>query len=432
MNHARMSLPTLPLVALFALAAAAARTPDARLATGRIAVASWPYLPGSSVALRVDGFAPPFTAAVLGAGHIAGDRYEIPSGTEKGKATLVLGNGAGLASSTIQIADPPPTNRPLLVVASYDDGLVVHDGSRFAVLGLLATGGTPTDVAVDAGGRIAAADTQGTALTLATLAPWSVKKIDGVALGDEIAIDTTTQAIFVTDRDVNGSGALTRVAADGSVTRVATGATAEGLAIDERRQIVYVANANDGTICAVDAGSMRVLRRIRAVNRVFSLALSPDGDRLYAVSNQSANSPFGAAGSVVALALQGSAWRIVARSAALAFPLGVALDSQTATLFVTDEELAQIDVLDARTLRAKRPPLRTCATPWKPQVDAADRRLYVPCASADSVDAFDTRSFRRAAHAPFRTGSYPLAIATWRPTDPSTRHPVPRSGLRTI
>lgn len=407
----------LPVIALFALAAAAARTPHARLATGRIAVTSWPYLPGSSIPLRVEGFAPPFAAVVLGPGHISGGSYEIPSGTDAHSTTLVVGNGAGLASSTIRIAKPPPADRRLLIVASYDDGIVFHDAASFAVLGVLATGGTPTDVAVDGRGRVASADTQGTALTLAALAPWSVEKIDGVALGDEIAIDAGTQAIFITDRDVNGSGALTRVAADGSVARVTTGATAEGLAIDERRQIVYVANANDGTICAVDARSMRILRRIRAVNRVFSLALSPDGNRLYAVSNQSANSPFGAAGSVVALALQGSTWRIVARSGALAFPLGAALDSQSETVFVTDEALAQVDVLDARTLRAKRPPLRTCMTPWKPGLDAEDQRLYVPCASANSVDVFDAQSFRRVAHAPFSTGGYPLAIATWRPME---------------
>jgi hypothetical protein len=39
----------------------------------------------------------------------------------------------------------------------------------------------------------------------------------------------------------------------------------------------------------------------------------------------------------------------------------------------------------------------------------------VPCAGADAVDAFDTRTLRRAAHAPFATGGYPLAVAVWHP-----------------
>jgi hypothetical protein len=42
-------------------------------------------------------------------------------------------------------------------------------------------------------------------------------------------------------------------------------------------------------------------------------------------------------------------------------------------------------------------------------------RLYVPCAGDNAIDVFDARSLRRAAHAPFATGTYPLAIAIWRP-----------------
>lgn len=399
------------------LGAAAARPPSTRLATGHIAVAPWPYLPGSVIPLRVSGFAPPFETSVLGSGRVADGSYTLPLHVDSSRALLIAGNAAGLATASIRIAGPRLLNRPLLIVASYEDGLVFHDAASFSVLGVLATGGTPADVAVDRAGRVATPDTQGTTLAVAALAPWNVTTIGGVVLGDEVAIDDRSRAIFVTDRDVDGRGALTRVTSEGIVTRVTTGATAEGLAVDERRGIVYVANANDGTIAAVDARSMRILRRIPAVNRVFSIALSSDGDRLYAVSNQSANSPFGAAGSVVALALAGSTWRRVARSGNLAFPLGAALDSSGRTLFVTDEERAQIDVLDARSLRAQRSPLRTCATPWKPLVDAAAQMLYVPCAGSDEVDAFDVRTLRRVARAPFRTGGYPLAVAAWRPTE---------------
>lgn len=408
------------VAALFAFAAAAARSPEARLATGRIAVTRWPYLAGSIIPLRVSGFAAPFEAAILGPGRIVNGSYQLPSNATGGTTTLVAGNRAGLAMSTIRIAPPPPANRALLIVASYDDGLVFHDAANFSVLGVLATGGTPGDVAVDREGRVLTPDTEGTVLTLATLEPWGVAKIDGVAVGDEVAVDESTHAIFITDRDVNGGGALTRVTAQGAVARVVTGETAEGLAIDERHQLVYVANANDGTISVVDARSMRLLRRIAAVNRVFSLALSADGSRIYAVSNQSATSPFAAAGSVVALALRGSRWRVVARSHDLTFPLGIALDSRTASLYVTDEELGQVYVLDARTLRSKRAPLQTCSTPWKPLFDAAEQRLYVPCAGADSVDAFETPGLHRVAHAPFVTGSYPLAIAAWRPANRSS------------
>ena len=393
-----------------------ARVPSAHLAAGKIAATDWPYLPGSSLPLRVDGFAAPYHATLLGPGHLSPDgTYEIPQEALAGNALLVAGNTYGLAAANLRIAAPPSISHPFLVVASYDDGLVFHGLQRFPVLGVLATGGAPSDAAIDALGRIAATDTQGTTLTLATLSPWSVLHVGGVTLGDEVAIDPATHAIFVTDRDVDGSGALTRVNPDGSVARVVTGTTAEGLAIDDVRHVVYVANANDGTVAEVDALSMRLVRRFQAIQRVFSLALSPDGSRLYAISNQSAGSPFAAPGRAIAIDVRAVAPRVVERSADLSFPLGVALDWQSQTLFVTDEAAAHVDVLDAATLRPKHAPLPTCATPWKPAYDARGARLYVPCAGAAAVDVFDARTLRRSANAPFATGAYPLAVAVWHP-----------------
>ncbi len=412
----RVASAALVPLALLVLAGAMARAPHVRRASGTIASAAWPYLPGSIIPVRVNGFAAPYHSVLLGPGRLLpGGSYEIPQRARAGSALLVAGNAAGLAATNVRITPPPPPRRSLIVVASYDDGLIFHDALDFSVRGVLATGGSPSDTAADASGKVAVTDTQGADLTLVTVAPWGVEHVGGVVLGDEVAIDETTQDVFVTNRDWNGNGALTRVAADGSVARVATGATAEGLAIDERRQIVYVANANDGTVASVSARTMRVLRRFPAVDRVFSLALSADGMRLYAVSNQSSGSLFGSPGAVVAIALDAAEPKVVARSPNLEFPLGVALDPATQTLFVTDESLGQVDVLDAQTLRPRRAALRTCATPWKPRLDPASWRLYVPCAGADAIDAFDTRTLRRIAHAPFATGSYPLAVAVWHP-----------------
>jgi hypothetical protein len=395
------------------LCAAAARMPSGYRATGTIAVSSWPYFPGSTLAVRIDGFSPPYHVALLGAGSFRSDgTYEISGSAAPAETLLVAGNRAGLAARNVRIAAPPRPGEPLLAVASYDDGIVFHDARTFSVLGILATGGAPSDDAIDASGRVASTDTQGSAVTIASLSPWRVSHIGGVPFGDEIAVDDATNALFVTNRDVGGNGALTRVAGDGSVATVVTGRTAEGLAIDQRRQLVYVANVNDDTVAVVDARSMHVVRRFRAVPRVFSLALSPDGLRLYAVSNQSAGSPFAAPGAVVAIDIRRSRPRVVARSGDLTFPIGEVLDSRTGTLFVTDEELDVVDVLDARTLAAKHAPLSTCRTPWKPTIDSAGR-LFVPCARADRIDAFDSRTLRRLAHAPFATGGYPLAVAVW-------------------
>lgn len=403
------------LLALPALAASVARAPSAHLATGKIAAVAWPYLPGSIIPLRIDGFDAPYHATLLGPGRLLPNgAYQIPDGAFSGSALLVAGNTAGLAATNLRIGTPPHAGHSFLVVASYDDGLVFHNAD-FSVLGVLATGGTPSDTAIDGLGRIAVTDTQGSALTVARLSPWSVARINGVTLGDELAIDATTHAIFVTDRDADGSGGLTRVSLDGTVTRVATGSTAEGLAVDERRQLVYVANANDGTIAVVDAQSMRVVRRFRAVSRIFSLALSNDGRRLYGISNQSAGSPFAAPGSAVAISLDGRLPRVITRSGDLVFPIGATLDSTSRTLFVTDEELGLVYVLDAATLRPKHAPLLTCSTPWKPLFDGVDQRLYIPCAGANAIDVFDGRTLHRIPRAPFATGSYPLAVAVWHP-----------------
>lgn len=413
MTWARLGLL---LAASLLLAGAAARPPQGHLATGRIAVNAQPYFPGSVVPLRVSGFAPPYHAIVLGPGRLSPDGvYEVDAVKSATSALLVMGNAAGLAATTLRISPPPSVHRALAIVASYDDGLVFHDARNFSMLGLLGVSGAPAAVAIDSSGTIAAPDTDGTSLTRATLAPWSVATIGGVLTGDDVGIYDGSGAIFVTNREADGTGALTRVDGNGSVARVVTGTTAEGLAIDQRRGIVYVANTNDGTIAAVDARSMRLLRRFRAVDRVFSLALSSDASMLYAVSNQSTSSFLGAAGSVIAFGLH--PLRTVARSGPLTFPLGIALDPHTARVFVTEEGSAEVDVLDAGTLRRTQAPLQTCTTPWKPALDAPTHRLYIPCAGSDAVDVFDTTTLRRVPGAPFRTGGYPLSVALWHPSE---------------
>jgi DNA-binding beta-propeller fold protein YncE len=397
------------------LVGAIARVAAPHLATATISVSRWPYLPGSLLPLNIEGLNAPYQVEVLGPGRLLPpNTYQLPDVPSAGSALLVAGNAAALATKRLRIGSAPRADRPLLLVACYEDGLVLHHARTLSVAGILGTGGAPSDVAIDRRGRAAVTDTQGTSLTILRLLPWGVSRIAGVVTGDDVAVDEASQAFFVTNREWNGAGALTRIGFDGTVARVPTGETAEGLAVDEHRHLVYVANANDGTIAFVDARSMRVVRRFPAVARVFSLALSADGSRLYATSNEAADSPFRSAGRAVAIALEGRP-RVVARSDSLAFPVGIALDDRTQTLFVSDEERNEIDVLDARTLQTKHQALATCAIPWKLTFDRASDRLYVPCAGDNAIDVFDPRTLRRIAGAPFATGGYPLAIAVWRP-----------------
>ncbi|MEO9170463.1 MAG: hypothetical protein ABI282_10620 [Candidatus Baltobacteraceae bacterium] len=386
------------------------------MASARIAASVLPYLPGSEVALQIDGIDRPYSLDVVGPGSIAGSALRISELPDAGSATVVAAGGNALAMHRFRIAAPPDASRAFVAVAAYDDGVVLHDATApFAATAVLGIGGAPTDVALDIDGRIAAGNTSGDTLTLAQMNPWRVRTVAGVTLADEAAFDSSSHALFVTDRDVSGSGALTRILPDGSVTRRVLGLTSEGLAIDEQRHRVYVANTNDGTVSVVDANTMSEIRRFHAIDRAFSVALSDDATRLFVVSNQSVTSLFAAAGRVVTFDVSGDVPHAIARSAALAFPVGAAVDGSRGALFVTDERDDDIYVLNQRTLRAEHAALKTCRTPWKPTVDLSAHRLYVPCAQADRIDVIDTRTLRRLRGAPFATGGYPLAVAVWHP-----------------
>lgn len=386
-----------------------------RAATARTTASRLPYLPGSEISLHFDGLEPPYALGVIGAGSSARGTLSIANAASS-SVTVVAANRDWLAMHRFDVAAPPDRSESFIAVATYDDGVVLHDvRSPFAPRSLLAIGGAPADVAIDTDGRIAAGDTSGTTLLMALMDPWRVRVVDDVWLADELEFDSSSHALFVTNRDIGGHGALTRILPDGTVTQRILGITSEGIAIDAKRHRVYVANANDGTISIVDADTFAETQRFHAVDRAFSLALAADRTRLYVVSNQSAASPFGAAGRVVSFDVSGESAHLEAQSAPLAFPLGIAVDAEHKSIFVTDERDDDVYDLDPVTLRARHAPLKTCRTPWKPAVDASDHRLYIPCAQADLVDVFDTRTLRRVPGAPFATGGYPLSVAVWHP-----------------
>ncbi|HET9028784.1 MAG TPA: hypothetical protein VFN49_01290 [Candidatus Aquilonibacter sp.] len=387
--------------------------PPRSRAVASFGIPATPMLPGSVIPLSIDGLTPPYGIELLGTGHLNASSYVAPE-RANGPVTLVAANQTAVATRTLVFAPPPAADTAFIAVASYDDGVVIHDAAPpFARRSILGVGGAPADVTIDPQGRIAAGATDGTTAVIATIAPWSVQAVEGVPFSDEAAFDDKTQAAFFTDRDTNGAGAITRVSADGQIRTRVLGLTAEGIAIDSKRRRAYVANTNDGTISIVDLDSMVELDRFAAVSRVFSLALNASGSRLYAVSNQSYTSPFGAAGSVIAIDVAATKPRIVAKSAPLAFPVGLALDQRRNRLFVTDERDDDVYVLSPLTLHAVHAPLPTCRTPWKPLVDRGT--LYLPCARANEIDAIDTSTFRRRPGAPFATGGYPLAVAVWHP-----------------
>ena len=391
--------------------AAAQRSSAPHWAAGTISAAPYPYIRGSVIPLDVTGIRGPFAFVTSSDAAVEDGRLTLSDSTGT-SATVIAAGRKGLAMHNFAVTAPPPADRAFIAVASYDDGVVIHDPQApFTVRGVLGIGGAPADVAIDSRGVLASADTDGTTATLASLQPWQVRTIGGVPFADELAFDSRTGALFVTDRDIDGFGAITRIDPDGTTRHRVLGLTSEGLAVDPKRGLVYVANVNDGSVSVVDAGTLVERRRFHAVSRVFSLALSADGALLYAVSNQSLDSPFAAPGGVVLYDVRGTRSHLLARSGPLHFPVGIALDEAYHRIYVTDESDDSIDVLDAHTLRPLHDPLQTCDVPWKPQVD--DGLLYVPCARSGRIDVFDTRTLHRIAGAPFITGGYPLAVAIW-------------------
>ena len=382
-----------------------------RRAAAAFVAASVPYLPGSTIPIEINGINPPYRIAILGPGVLQQNLYHVPNDAS-GNSSVVASGAAGIAEHVFDFAAPPDPSKPFIAVATYDDGVIIHQADApFTMNAALAIGGAPGDVAIEDDGLIGTGTTNGDGGTIARLKPWNVISYSGVPGVDEVAFDRSTHALFLTNRDVDGAGALTRITADGTTSRRVLGMTAEGLAVDSAHRRVYVANVNDGTISIVDADSMVELSRFKAIDRVFALALDPSGKRLYAISNQSLSSPFAAPGSAIAIDITAPHPRIVAKSPQLSFPVGVAFDARTNRVFVTDEKDDDVYVLDPHTLARMHDALPTCSTPWKPTIDGD--RLYVPCARADRVDVFDTRTLRHLPGAPFATGGYPLAVAVW-------------------
>jgi YVTN family beta-propeller protein len=381
-----------------------------RTGSFQLAVPAGSYFSESRVRIGTAGISGPYALSVLGPGSIAGDTFVAARVDRPAWTTLIGASSGAVAYGSVRTVPPPPPAGHIIAVATYRSGIALHDERTFAALGNLSIAGAPADAAFLPDGSLVTADTDGDTLTRISRSPWSVHQIAGVPEANEVAVDPSTGNIFVSDRDLKGQGALTRIAADGSVTHVVTGVTAEGIALDTKRQIAYVSNVNDNTIAAVDMRTMRVLQKIPAVERPFGVALDARNRRLFVVSNMSPSMRAGG-GYVAAIGLDASAPRIVARSSALRFPLGIAFDASYGRLFVTDEGADVIYVLDSTTLRQAHAPLVTCATPWRPRV--AGDRLYVPCAREDRVDVFALKTLRRVKGAPFPTGGYPLSVSVW-------------------
>jgi len=377
-----------------------------RFVPAKISFAPFPYFIGSRIALQGVGLAPHARWSVVGPARIttvAGSRYL--SLLRQGRAQVIASDGRAIVARTIQILPAPPAHTTLIAVACYDDGVAFYDARRLTALGLLATGGSPSDIAVS-GNRLAVTDNDGKAFTVIERAPWRILRRP-LAASDEVAAAPGGK-FYATLRQWRGLGAVASVTATPQIAK--TGMTAEGIAVDPQRGVLYVANVNDGSVLELRTRTLKPIARLWVGSRVFSLALDADGSHLYAVRNGGMKNDDG---DVVEIATQPQL-HIVARSALLDLPLGIALDPTAHRLFVTDEASDVVYVLDPATLRATHAPLHTCHTPWDPTFDARGDRLYIPCARDDRLDIFNANTLARIPGAPIRTAGYPLAVSIWR------------------
>lgn len=367
-----------------------------------------PFIGGSIIPLG-ESFARGSLFAVVGPGIIDADRYIAPSNlNQPTTTTIVAANiGASVSRQILIVPTPSPKTR-FLAVAGYYGGLGLHGIKSMQLLGATPIPGAAGDVASDRDGSLYVPGTTANTLWHAGRDPWNVTASGNVPLGNEVRIARHSQTVFVTNRDIDGWGALTQVRGN-MVRRIRTGRTAEGLAIDERRNRVYVGNVNDATVLEVDATTLAPVRRIRAVSRTFGIALNITRRLLYVVSNQTSNGG-PQQGYAAAIDLSKRNAPMIAKSEKLPFPLGVDVDERTNRLFVTDESANAVYVFDALTLRRRGPALRACRVPWRPHVDAVGRRLYVPCALADKLAVFNLDNLRAVRGSPFETVRYPLGV----------------------
>jgi DNA-binding beta-propeller fold protein YncE len=356
---------------------------------------------GSRFPIAAEDGNDPGHLAVVGPGELIGDVYYAPLVSRAVHVAIVAARPHASATLELTVIPLPPPSSTI-AVASYGDGVVIHMRTNGEIAGVYPLGGGAVDVARD-GERYFALTTD--AGELWTIAPGRLPLVTtNVPTGNEIA--TSASGIFVSNRDVNGDGALTRVR--GAITRrVRTGVTAEGLAIDRTAHRIYVANVNSASVVEVDTRTLLVVRSFATPSRPFALLLDRASARLYLTANQS-RSEFSRGGMAAAIDL--ASGKVVQISGPFVLPLGLALERTSHRLFVGEEGRGRIDVLDDRTLRERQTAIAACSIPWRLALDERSRMLYVPCAGSDEVAVLDISARPRPARF-MKTGGYPLAVA---------------------
>jgi DNA-binding beta-propeller fold protein YncE len=188
----------------------------------------------------------------------------------------------------------------------------------------------------------------GTALTVingATRSVTTTVSLGGFIAG--IAVDATTNKVYVSDTSVNGSAAGVYVI-DGATNTVAAtipepaGVQVSGIAVDSTTDTVYVANQNQAQVTVING----------ATNAITTTGSTGTGTRPVGVAvDQSSDVVWVADAFGTVIAINGATNTI---SSALSLPGGepvsVAVNEATDTVYVTDFRNAEVWVIDGKTV----------------------------------------------------------------------------------
>jgi DNA-binding beta-propeller fold protein YncE len=360
--------------------------------------------------------------SVIGPGSIDEDGTYRASASAGGADAIVVASANGSASGALlTIVGPPPPGARLVLVSCYDDGVIdARDAAATSSFGTVSTGGAAAGIAaaaqrrfayVGSGERLAAFDARTAGISLSS--PVRGARFSEVALlGNEYIAATDNNAmrglpgvrIFSVD---NGRTPVLRGYA-------AAGETPEGIAATRDGRTFFVTNVNGNSVMrfAFDGrGSARSTGVAATGHRPFGVALDEKRGLLFVADNDTPTvSGNGSNPGLEVFSLP--SMRRVARfttGTPNALPLGVAVDASANRLFVTNEGDGTVAAYSIAPLKR----LATMAagrTPWLPSIDAERGRLYVPSAMGGAFSVFDVRSFRPVARA-VPTCGYPTSIA---------------------
>ncbi|MEO5577220.1 MAG: PxKF domain-containing protein [Gaiellaceae bacterium] len=286
-----------------------------------------------------------------------------------------LGHACAPTATTITALPPQPTEvelnaatQRIYAVHFNEATLSVVDATDGALLNTIALGASPYDVAVnESTNRVYVAN----------------RYADSVSV-----IDGATNEILATIRITSPSSNACRCNQP------------VALAVDERRNLVYVANVTGYTVSVIDGSSNEVVGTVE-----LGFNTQPDGVAVDSARNR----VYVAEGNNSKIAVIDGASRTVAAEIPVGlYPAGVAVDSKANRIYVANYGSNTISILDGLT-NSNIGSIPAGTGPRNLAVVPATNRLYVPHTQQSFLTIVDTRSGDAVANVPVPGGPYGIA-----------------------